>query len=73
LAVAQRPEESRKPGQPEGKRDRYEIDQHIHDARLARSALRVTSTDEPNIAAAAISGVTKPAIATGKTFSVRGF
>jgi hypothetical protein len=33
----------------------------LHDADLARSALRVTSTDELNIAAAAISGATKPA------------
>ena len=31
----------------------------------ARNALRVTNTDEPDIAAAAISGVTSPTIATG--------
>src|SRR5690348_10896583 len=33
--------------------------------RRARSALRVTMTEEPDIAAAAISGVTPPAIASG--------
>ena len=31
----------------------------------ARRALSVTSIDEPDIAAAAISGVARPAIATG--------
>src|SRR5258708_20493518 len=64
LAVAQRPKERRKPGQPERQRNRHQIDQHIHDARLARKALRVTSTDEPAIAPAALSGATPPPIAT---------
>ena len=56
--------------QSEPKRQRHENDHHFHhtppDAtRRARSAFSITSTEEPDIAAAAIRGVTTPLIAIG--------
>ena len=69
------------PVRPERQRHRHEIDQHVHGARprgaralrarrRARSALSVTRIEEPDIAAAAISGVTKPAIAIGTAIAL---
>ena len=39
-------------------------------AERARSALAVTRIEEPDMAAAAINGVTKPAIATGNAIAL---
>lgn len=75
----QRPEEAGQTSQTQGERQRNEVDEDVHDRfpterrgagasecrDRARSALSVTSNDEPDIAAAAINGVTKPAIAIG--------
>src|SRR6185437_6822390 len=66
LAGLERPQECEQPAETQGKCDRQQIDQNIHDfTPRARNALSVTSIDEPDIASAAISGVTAPAIATG--------
>src|SRR5271165_3392460 len=69
LAVLERPEESRKAEAAERERHRHEIDEHVHRptpfAWRARNALSVTRIDEPDIASAAISGVTNPKIASG--------
>src|SRR5262245_25005730 len=70
LAALQRPEKARKTQRAEPERQRHQINQHFHQrtskpARRARSAFSITSTDEPDIAIAAINGVARPAIATG--------
>ncbi len=72
LARAQRPEERREPEAAERERDRDEDDQRAHPPtrspaprRARRSALRVTTIDEADIAIAAMSGVTRPAAARG--------
>lgn len=62
LSRAQRPHEAAKRNQSkrQGRRDKIEKNGHeiTSFARLARSAFTVTMTDEPDIAAAAIKGVT---------------
>ena len=70
LPVLQRPEKSEQADQPEPQRQRHQKDQHFHQDLLsatlrARSALSMTRIEEPDIAAAAISGVTTPLIAIG--------
>jgi len=80
LAVLERPHECGEPGKSERKRHRDKIDEHVHvgftlslrnksravRARgFARNELSVTSSEEPDMAMAAMSGVTKPAIAIG--------
>lgn len=61
-----RPKECRQPQQPKPKRDgqQQREDRHLAAPR-SRSALATTTSDEPDIASAAISGVTSPAIASG--------
>lgn len=65
LATLHRPDKRCKPEQPEPQRQRHEEDENVHAALPDRRALSVTRIDEPDIASAAISGVTNPAIATG--------
>lgn len=69
LTVLEGPEKGDKPKGAEHDRKRNQIDQDFHQivslCRRARKALSITSSDEPDIAAAAISGVTRPAIASG--------
>lgn len=69
LAVPEGPEKGRKAEPAKRDRKRHQIEQDFHQAgplcRRARKAFSITSSDEPDIAAAAISGVTRPAIASG--------
>lgn len=69
LAVLERPEKGRKAEPAKRDRKRHQIEQDLHQAvslcRRARKALSITSSDEPDIAAAAISGVARPAMASG--------
>src|SRR5437868_6827601 len=70
LAVPERPKKSCKANEPEQQRQRNEKYQNFHQPsscvpRCARSAFSITSRDEPDIAAAATSGVASPAIAKG--------
>lgn len=69
LTVLEGPEKGGKPKGAEHDRKRNQIDQDFHQivslCRRARKALSITSSDEVDIAAAAISGVTRPAIASG--------
>ena len=70
LAALQRPEKSEQADQPEAERQRHQDHQHFHHdlpcaTRRARSAFSMTRIEEPDIAAAAISGVTTPLIAIG--------
>lgn len=69
LAVLERPEKGRKAERAQRDRERHQIEQDFHQAvslcRRARKALSITSSDEVDIAAAAISGVTRPATASG--------
>lgn len=69
LAVLERPQKGRKAERAKRDRKRHQIEQDFHQAvslcRRARKALSITSSDEVDIAAAAISGVTRPAIASG--------
>ena len=68
LARSQRPEKGAEPEKPEEQCDRNEIDEHGHDGRTprwSRKALAMTRIEELDMAIAAISGVTTPAIASG--------
>lgn len=70
LPGAHAPQKGKKPQSPQAKRDRNEEQQDGHDAfsfplRPARRALRTTMIDELDIATAAMSGVTRPMIASG--------
>jgi len=69
LAASERPQEGRKAEAAEREGERNEIDKDVHRAAPPRSralsAFSVTRTDEPDMASAAISGVTKPATASG--------
>src|SRR6187399_2854991 len=70
LTVLEGPEKSDQAYQTEHQRQRNENDQDFHQASSllplrARSAFNNTSRDEPDIAAAATSGVARPAIAKG--------
>ena len=65
LAAAQGPQEGGQTGQAQPQRHRHEINQHVHGRSLARNALSVTEIDEPDIASAAINGVTAAKIAIG--------
>lgn len=70
LTGLQRPQERRKPQQAEEQRDRDEPGEGGHGFSLASllrslSAFAVTKIDEVDIAIAATSGVTNPAIAIG--------
>lgn len=69
LAIPERPQKGRKAEPAKRDRKRHQIEQDFHQAgslcRRARKALSITSSDDPDIAAAAISGVTRPAMASG--------
>jgi len=66
LRGAYRPEKRGQPPQPQGKRDWYKEGNAGHRAAVRnRRALATTSNEEPDIAKAAIKGVTMPAIASG--------
>src|SRR5260221_11372761 len=71
LARAQRPEEGQQADQAEAERqrDEKEKDAHRRDPPK-RSALPITSSEEPDMAMAAISGLTGPALASGMTGTV---
>src|SRR5215212_3456472 len=70
LAVLERPEKSHQADGAERQCQRHEKYQNFHQEssrapRCARNAFTITSSDEPAIAAAATSGVARPAIASG--------
>lgn len=66
LPAPERPEKCRKAEQAEAERNGDEEEQPSQRAaRFSRNALATTINDEPDIAAAAISGVTWPVIASG--------
>src|SRR3954452_1123951 len=70
LSVLERPEKREQTGETEPERQRHENDENFHqDLRTAteraRSAFTMTRIEEPNSAAAAISGVTMPLMASG--------
>lgn len=70
LAGSHAPQKGEKAQSPQAKRDRDEEQQDGQDifslrTRPARNALRTTMIDELDMATAAISGVTKPMIASG--------
>ena len=68
LPTLQRPEKSRQPQQAEAQRRGDQPQQHLHQtrARFSRRALAITSSDDVDMATAAISGVTRPATASGR-------
>ena len=70
LSGFQRPEKCGQTDEPKTKRQRHQDDHHFHagppfDIWRARSAFSITSIEEPDIAAAAIRGVTTPLMAIG--------
>ncbi len=70
LSAFERPEKPEQADKPEAKRQRHENDKYFHHdlpcaTRRARSAFNMTNSEEPDIAAAAIRGVTTPLMAIG--------
>lgn len=65
LARPQRPDEGADGDQAENDRKRGEQEDDVHRRLLTRSALSVTTSDEPDIASAATKGFTRPIIAAG--------
>jgi hypothetical protein len=70
LTAPERPEEPEQTDEPEPERQGYKDDEHFHQslrcvARRAPRALSITSSEEPDMAAAAMRGVTNPATAIG--------
>lgn len=65
LARPDRPQERDQPEQAERDGRRDEVHEHVHDALLRVRAFKVTRIDDDDMATAAMSGVTKPAIAKG--------
>lgn len=68
LTALERPHEGCQPDKAQKQGSGNEVDQNAHvrpPARRARSALSVTMIEDPDMASAAISGVTKPATAIG--------
>ena len=70
LPAFERPQKPEQADKPKAKRQRHQNHHHFHHGlpcatRRARSAFSITSSEEPDIAAAAISGVTTPLIAIG--------
>src|SRR5690606_1878327 len=61
----QAPDEGGHGAQAQDDRGRGEKQQDGHRRRLTRKALRVTTSDEPDIARAATNGLTKPSMAAG--------
>lgn len=71
LPVAHCPEESSQTDQPEAESNRDEQQDAVHrTAARSRNALATTSSDEPDMARAAMSGVTSPAIASGTAMAL---
>ena len=70
LAVLEAPKKRSKAKRAKRNCKRNEINQNLHQTvslfcRRARNALIITNSEEPDIATAAISGVTSPAMAMG--------
>ena len=65
LPALQTPDKRQKPDKPEQKRNRYEVDHNAHARHLIRNELRMTTKEDPDMAAAASIGVKKPSAATG--------
>ena len=67
LTGLERPQERGKAEEAEKQRRRNQPQQHGHDSfpRLSLKALEITATDDADMATAAISGVTNPAMAIG--------
>lgn len=67
LPRTQAPYESAEPQKTEDKRQGNKIQKHVHRYTRPRSlkAFRMTASDDPDMATAATSGVTNPAIASG--------
>lgn len=68
LAGSKRPKERGKAGTAEQQRNRQQENERAHagaSVRDRRKAFSVTMIDDPDIATAAISGVTRPAAANG--------
>jgi len=71
LSGSQRPEECRKAEKAQEQSDRDQEKNTIHRAALLNlSALPITMIDDPDIASAAISGVTRPMIASGTAIAL---
>lgn len=71
LACTQGPEEGGEAGQAKQQGDRDKEKHAIHlTAPLSLRALATTMIDEPDIASAAISGVTLPAMASGTAMAL---
>src|SRR5690606_22206410 len=71
LPAAQRPEEGRQAGQAKAEGDRDQEQQAVHRAeRISRSELATTMSELPDMATAAISGVTSPAMASGTAITL---
>ena len=71
LAGLQRPEKGEKANQAKPQRDGDEQQQTVHFAApRRRKALATTMMDDPEMAAAAISGVTSPMIARGTAITL---
>lgn len=71
LAGTQRPEEKGQSAQPEQQRTRDEDGETVHRAaRRRRSALATTIIEDPDMASAAINGVTTPATASGTAMTL---
>jgi len=71
LAIANRPEECRETRKAKAEGERDEQQDAVHrTAPLNRSALATTNSDDPDIAAAAINGVTWPRIASGTAIAL---
>lgn len=67
LPAAQRPQERGQSETTQQQRRRNQIDEDRHDSlvRPSRNALQMTRIEDDDIASAAISGVTRPTIASG--------
>ena len=66
LPALSEPREMQQTCKAESEGHRNQINQHVHALRpFVRNAFSVTSSEDPDIARAAISGVTAPAIAIG--------
>ena len=75
LTVPDGPPEGGQAGQGEQERERREQQDDGHrrpPVRFIRNALRVTTSDEPDMATAATSGLTRPKIAAGAATTVCG-
>src|SRR5690606_2527435 len=65
LAAPERPDEGAQGEGAEGQGDRGEDEDDVHRPLPTRRALRLTASDEPDMARAATNGLTRPAMAAG--------